>query len=247
MNRIFQAAITGAFFTVAMTCRAQTGTNPGDGTGRLSVAKRIGDEPKPAPPIIPGAKPEKRAKGPTEITAREATMDSRLHLATFSTDVIVHDPEFRVTCDRMTVHLKKPPEAGAAQADGNPPEKPVQDPRPAGAGPAAAPAKDATSGIDKAIAEGNVLILQDKTDAASGKVQRHTGKAKKAVFENATGNITLTGWPQISQSLGGTMSKEIISREETCVIIINRAGRIDVKGYHTTTLHDSGATDNKPR
>ena len=246
MNRIFQAAIAAAIFTLAMTGRAQTVLIPGDGTGRLSVAKRIGDEPKPAPPVIPDAKPEKRAKGPTEITAREATMDNRLHLATFSTDVIVHDPEFHVTCDRMTVHLKKPPEAAAGQASGNPPEKPVKDPRPTGAGPDTAPAKDATSGIEKAIVEGNVVIIQDKPDA-TGKPQRYIGKGKKAVFENATGNITLTGWPQVSQSIGGTMSKEIISREETCVIIINRAGRIDVKGYHTTTLHDSGAIESKPR
>jgi lipopolysaccharide transport protein LptA len=166
-----------------------------------------------APP--PAAQTEKRTKGPTEITAREAGFDNRTHEATFSGAVLVKDPEFNLSCERMAVYLKKP-DAKEKPAGG--------------------------SGIERAVAEVDVVITQEKQDA-DGKKQKYTGRAKKAVFDNLTGNVTLTGWPQVSHNEGGSMTKQIVSREESCVIIINRAGKIDVKGYHTTTLQDAGPLD----
>src|SRR5688572_28282323 len=44
----------------------------------------------------------KRAKGPTEITSREAMLENRIHLATFSGEVDVKDPEYNLTCDKLT-------------------------------------------------------------------------------------------------------------------------------------------------
>lgn len=183
----------------------------------------IGTEPvRSAAPVTPFSTPEKRPKGPTEITARDATFDSRIHLGTFAGDVVVRDPEFGLSADSLTVNMKKPPADGA--------EKPAVKPKAPG---------ESSSGIEKAVAEGNVIITQEKPDA-DGKLQRYTGKAKRAVFDNTTGTLTLYGWPQISQTIGGSLSKQILSREESCVIILNRAGKIDVKGYHTSTLQDAG-------
>ena len=183
------------------------------------------DETLAAVPVAVPAKPEKRPKGPTEITARDAMFDNRIHQAIFNTEVLVRDPEFGLSCDRLTVYLKKPPVKATDKPE--PKEKP--------------PGQQA-SGIEKAIAEGSVVITQDKPDA-DGKLQRYMGKGKRAVFDNVTGTLTLYGWPQIAQSIGGSVSKQIISREESCVITLNRAGKIEVKGYHTSTLQDASDLD----
>jgi hypothetical protein len=57
----------------------------------------------------------------------------------------------------------------------------------------------------------------------------------------------LYGAPTVEQLIGGSMSKKIVAREDGCVITLNRAGKIDVKGYHTTTLQDTSSLDKKPR
>ena len=207
-------------------------------TGGSEPVERLGLDisglgtPKTAPaaaPVAAAAKPERRPKGATEITARDATFDNRVHLATFTTEVQVRDPEFGLSCDRLTVNLKKPPVQTAGKADPKP-----------------KPPGEQGSGIEKAVAEGNVIITQEKPDAA-GKLQRYTGRAKRAVFDNKSGTLTLYGSPQISESVGGAISKQIVAREEGCVITLDRAGKIDVKGYHVSTLQDSADLNQAPR
>lgn len=118
------------------------------------VVKRAVDlsaiESTDVPAAVPAArpvKPERRPKGPTEITAREAMFDNRLSLATFSTEVMVRDPEFGLSCDRLTVTLKRAPATAGDKPDSK-----------------AKPVGEQKSGIDKAVAEGNVVITQDKPD-----------------------------------------------------------------------------------
>jgi lipopolysaccharide export system protein LptA len=257
MKRTSFLAAVGSFFTVVVVSWAQAGVNPAE-PGRSPLFRRGTEDGKPAVPV---ENPEKRAKGPTEITAREATFDNRAHLATFTGDVVVKDPEFNVTCDSMIVHLKVPPEKAAAPANGKPAgeDAPASNGKsgekspsesPGGAkpppGPEPKPAANPGSGIEKAIAEGNVVIIQEKLDA-EGKTQRYTGKGRKAVYESATGNVTLYGWPQIGQDIGGSMSKQIIAREEGCIMTLNRIGKIDVKGFHTTTLQPTNSPEKSPR
>jgi lipopolysaccharide export system protein LptA len=180
-------------------------------------------------PAAPAEKPVKRPMGPTEITAREAAFDNSRYLATFAGEVFVRDPEFGLSCDRLTVNLKRP----APRASGNP------DPKPKAPG-------EQGSGIDKAVAEGSVIITQDKADAG-GKPQRYTGKGKRAVFDNATGTLTLYGWPEISESIAGNVSKRTVALEEGCVIILNRSGKMDIKGYHKSTIQDASELSQNPR
>ena len=195
MMRIQFAPVIAVLLALAIRVSAQGGGNQPAGRSGLELA---GIEPaRVASPVTPFATSEKRPKGPTEITAREATFDSRIHLGSFSEEVVVRDPEFGLSCDKLTVNMKKPPADGA--------EKPVAKPKEPG---------ESNSGIEKAVAEGNVIITQDKPDPSTGKLQRYTGKAKRAVFDNATGTLTLYGWPQISQTIGGSLSKQILSREE---------------------------------
>lgn len=220
------------------------------GGGSLEVKPSQAEAAAPAPtkaaPETPDAAEPKPAKAPTEIIAREASLDNRNHIAIFTTDVDVKDPQFNLDCDKLTVHLKKP-QTDAKPEDVNAPKaaapigtKPKD---PVAPKPSDKTAKSDNGGnIEKAIAEGNVVIVQDKPDA-DGKVQHYVGKGKKAVYEPDKKTCTLTGWPRVAQSMNGSISKEIISKEEGCVIVMNQEGRIDVHGYHITRLVDTGALD----
>ena len=220
-------AVIATLLAAAIPVSAQSGTD--EPIERLGLDIRGIESSKLGASATPAAKPENRPKGPTEITAHEATFDNSRHLATFNTEVLVRDPEFGLSCERLTVNLKKPPVPGAEKVD-------VKSKAPG----------ESSSGIERATAEGSVIITQDKPDPATGKLQRYTGKAKRAVFDNTTGTLTLYGWPQISQTIGGTLSKQILSREESCVITLNRSGKIDVKGYHTSTLQDAADLSPSP-
>jgi lipopolysaccharide export system protein LptA len=188
----------------------------------------------------------KRAKGPTEITSREAMLDNRIHLATFSGEVDVKDPEYNLTCDKLTVHLKKP-KAKAAAADAAKPGEP----RPIGAevaeAPAAKPAKkeESGSGIEKAIAEGIVKIVQEKVDA-NGQKRRYFGKAKRAVFDNDKKTCILYGWPRIMESYDEeNEGKELVALQESTVITLDQAGVIHADGPNRVLLSNVSSFDEK--
>ncbi|MEO6785259.1 MAG: LptA/OstA family protein [Chthoniobacteraceae bacterium] len=228
--------ITPVFAALLMFgVRASAQGFPDASTGRTGLDISGIESARPSIPVAPAEKfenaekPVKRPKGPTEITAREATFDNSRHFATFTTEVYVRDPEFGLSCERLTVNLKQPAPPGSAKPDLKP----------------KAPGEQ-SSGIEKAVAEGSVIITQDKVDAA-GKPQRYTGKARRAVFDNTTGTLTLYGWPQISESIGGSVTKQTISLEESCVITLNRSGKMDVKGYHKTTIQDASDLNQAPR
>jgi hypothetical protein len=46
--------------------------------------------------------------------------------------------------------------------------------------------------------------------------------------------------------VNGSISKEIIATVESCVIVMNQEGRIDVHGYHKTRLVDTSSLDAQP-
>ncbi len=174
----------------------------------------------------------RKSKGPTEITGREAMIDNRIHQATFTGEVEVRDPEFNVRCDRLTVFLRRP-KAPKPDPDDLKPSEPKSE-------------KDSESGIEKAIAEGNTIISQEKPDGA-GNMQRYLGKGKKAVFDNDKKTCTLTGWPSVTQTLEGNMSKEVISIEETTVITLTQDGRMEVKGLNRIRILNSSVLEDKPK
>lgn len=222
--------------------------------GTVEIKPIITEAVKPVPVKTPPANPDavapKSAKSPTEIIAREASLDNQNHIAIFSGEVDVKDPQFNMNCDKLTLHLKKPKPAAKPAESGTPKAGAPTGAKPAVPAPAAPAAKpagsDGESKIEKAIAEGKVIIVQDKPDA-DGKMQHYIGKGQKAVYEPDKKTCTLTGWPRVAQSVNGSISKEIVSKEEGCVIIMNQAGRIDVHGYHITRLVDTGALEEKPQ
>ena len=183
-------------------------------------------EEAPAKPAI------KKEKGPTQIDALEATFDQKANEAVFIGEVVVTDPEFNVKCDKLTAHLKTAEKAAAA-----------------GAGPASKPGtpaptepkkKSGSSGLRKAVAEasaGNrVTITQDKTDP-DGTVQHSFGTADKATYDAVTGDIVLTGKPEVQQGIN-----LMVATAPGTVMTLNRDGHMHAEGPHKTIIKDKGDT-----
>ena len=199
--------------------------------------------PRAEPSDVKKGPPLSKEKGPTEITALEATFDNKTHQAVFIGKVVVKDPEFNVSCDKLTAYLKheekreaNAPASGGATTTPTAPAKPKPaTPRPATSaanseeGPPKSGARKG-GGLERAIAEGSVMITQDKVEA-DGSVTKSVGRAKKAVYEASTGDIILTGRPQVQQGMSS-----IVSTDESTVITLNRDGRMTTKGPHKTTL-----------
>lgn len=178
-------------------------------------------------------------KGPTEITAQEASFDQKTHQAVFAGQVVVKNPEFTITCDKLTAFLRNENNKAATPA-------PAKEAVPANGSAKSAttvaaapvPAKPATKGpdsggLEKAIAEGSVIITQDRTDA-DGNVSHNVGRSRRAVYESATGDVILTGRPEVQQGIN-----TCIALDDSTVITLNREGRMKVNGPHKTVIKDA--------
>ncbi len=192
-------------------------------------------EQKPGKSDKPG-KPEKRSKGPTEIVALEATFDQKAHLAVFIGDVVVTDPEFNVQSDKLTAYLKHDD-----QPVGEAPASRLK----AGAPPVADASGDTkkkkSGGLEKAIAEADpgrrVTVTQEKEEA-DGSISHSIGHGTKVVFDSITGDITLTGRPDVKQGIN-----TCAATDDGTIMILNRDGHMRVTGPHKTVISDqSGLT-----
>jgi lipopolysaccharide export system protein LptA len=184
----------------------------------------------------------KKPKGQTEITSRKATFEQKDMIAVFLEEVIVKDPEFTVNCDRLTAYLKKKKEGtGAERPAANPPPA---NPSPANAGVGKSVEEPKGGGLDRAIAEANpgniVVVTQDKIES-DGSVTKNIGKGKKVTYDAATGNIVLTGNPNIQQGIN-----LFVATDESTVMTLNRNGRVTFDGPTKTILKDM-SSENAPR
>ena len=193
-----------------------------------AAEKKSGGEKKEKPD-------EKKAKGPTEITALEAVFDQKAHLAIFIGSVVVKDPEFNVTCDKLTAHLKSDEKAAGSQpaTTGKGTPKPAT-PKPAETG---TPPKK-SGGLEKALAESTsekrVVITQDKTEA-DGSITHSIGIADKASYDAVTGDIVLTGMPDVTQGIN-----RCIATDPRTIMTLNRDGHMRADGPHKTIIVDKG-------
>jgi lipopolysaccharide export system protein LptA len=194
----------------------------------------------------PEGKPEdeKKSKGPTTIESQQATFDQKKNEAVFFGNVVVTDPEFNVTCDKLTAILKSSEKAKPA-AEGGTPKPAAATPKPPSPAPATpngvagatpAPAKKGGGGLQKAIADADpgkrVNIVQDKLQP-DGTTQRSMGIADKAVYDAVTGDITLSGMPEVQQGIN-----RLQATSPKTVIILNRNGKMHADGPSKTTIVD---------
>jgi lipopolysaccharide export system protein LptA len=182
-----------------------------------------------------GEKPEKgekRSKGPTEIVALEATFDQKAHVAVFTGEVVVTDPEFIVQADKLTAYLKHEEPPGPVLA---PTRLQAAPPEPK---PDAKSKQPKGGGLEKAIAEADpgriVTVIQEKSEA-DGSTSRSIGHGKKVHFDSVTGDITLTGRPDVQQGMN-----TCLATDDSTIMILNRDGHMRVTGPHKTVIKDQG-------
>lgn len=185
---------------------------------------------KAAAAQAPGAKTKELSSGTaseTVITATERLLlDSKESMATFYGDVKVLDPRFSLNCRKLTAYLKRQAQEtkteGGATADKK--RDKAGEPSPGG-------------GVEKAVAEGDVVIVQDKLND-KGQIERSIGRAAKAVYDAVSGDITLSGWPQVEQKLN-----TVVATQESTVIILNNKGTMEVLGQSKSVLRNTNVGD----
>lgn len=176
-------------------------------------------------------KPEEKkreSRPPTEITSsKEASFDDKTRMAVFLGEVQVRDAQFTITCDKLTAYLRKEAtQGGAGKSE---------------ATPAAGNEKGKkSSGLERAIAEGNVVIMQETT-GEDGKTQRNIGRCQRAEYNANTGDVTLSGRPQVQQGINMQ-----VATDDSTVMIMNRDGRtMRTIGPSKTVIQESQPGDKK--
>ena len=165
--------------------------------------------------------------GATEITAtHEASFDQQTRQAVFTGNVKVKHPQFTLTAQKLIAVLKK-----EATHAAKPAESPVHTPDLPGS----------EGGLEKVIAEGEVVIIQDKPTTDGGTPTRYVAKAARAEYDAATGNVTLSGWPQVSQGINMQ-----VATESSTVMILNKDGKMTTSGGSKTLIQDTEKKTPRP-
>lgn len=210
------------------------------GTSRLPAAAVEGsgaETVKPPKSKTPG---QMGPAGQTEISSEELTFDQKTHTGIFKINVHVKNPDFTLTSDKLTAIMKAQkgatPSLGSVKA--SPPvlstENGSTQLKASGSKPASASGqKDNGGGLERAIAEGNVVITRESLES-DGTVSRNVGRGRKAVYEAATGDLVLTGRPEADQGIN-----TIVATSEETVMTMNRNGKFDVRGPHKMTIRDN--------
>jgi len=89
-------------------------------------------------------------------------------------------------------------------------------------------------GLEKVIASGNVVIVQEKRNDR-GDLVKSIGKCGKATYDAATGDVIMEGWPQIQQGINNQ-----IATQQNTVMILNAKGRSRTIGGQRTMIVDQG-------
>lgn len=88
-------------------------------------------------------------------------------------------------------------------------------------------------GLREVEAIGKVTIVQETKDE-KGNPSKSIGRSGKAIFNPATGDITLTESPQITQGIN-----HHIAVDPATVMILNRVGRLSTQGSSRTVIVDA--------
>ena len=91
--------------------------------------------------------------------------------------------------------------------------------------------KGQNQGLEKAVAEGDVGLVRDRPDPNGGAPTRAVGRADKAVYTAATGDVELTGTPRVQQG----MNMHVATSPDT-VMIINENNQLTTHGPSRTEI-----------
>ena len=91
--------------------------------------------------------------------------------------------------------------------------------------------KGENQGLEKAIAEGHVGVVRDRPDPNGGPSTRAVGRADKAIYTAATGDVELQGTPRVQE--GANMH---VATSPDTVMIINQNSQLRTHGPSRTEI-----------
>jgi len=89
-------------------------------------------------------------------------------------------------------------------------------------------------GLEKVVAAGNVIIVQEKKNDR-GDLVKSIGKCGKATYDAVTGDVTMEEWPQIQQGINNQ-----VATQQNTVMILNAKGKSRTIGGQRTMIVDQG-------
>jgi lipopolysaccharide transport protein LptA len=98
--------------------------------------------------------------------------------------------------------------------------------------------KGENQGLEKAIAEGNVGLVRERPDANGGPPTRAVGRADKATYTAATGDVELRGTPRVQE--GPNMH---VATSPDTVMIINQNSQLTTHGPSRTEIRQESKED----
>ncbi len=101
-------------------------------------------------------------------------------------------------------------------------------------------ARGKQSGLEKAIAEGNVAMVRDAPGEGGAAPVRTVGRAERAVYTTSDGNVELSGTPRVQSGL----NTHVATSPET-VMVINQSGQLTTRGPSRTEIRQEPSTDVK--
>ena len=102
--------------------------------------------------------------------------------------------------------------------------------------------KGQNQSLEKAIAEGNVGLVRDRPDPNGGAPTRAIGRADKATYTAATGDVELRGTPRVQE--GANMH---VATSPDTVMIINQNSQLSTHGPSRTEIRQQPDEEKKPK
>src|SRR6266436_3501852 len=102
--------------------------------------------------------------------------------------------------------------------------------------------KGQNQALEKAIAEGNVGLVRERPDPNGGASTRAIGRADKAIYTAATGDVELRGTPRVQE--GANMH---VATSPDTVMIINQNSQLSTHGPSRTEIHQQPDEDKKAK
>ena len=101
--------------------------------------------------------------------------------------------------------------------------------------------KGQNQSLEKAIADGNVGLVRDRPDPNGGPPTRAVGRADKATYTAATGDIELRGTPRVQE--GPNMH---VATSSDTVMVINQNSQLTTHGPSRTEITQQPKEEKKP-
>lgn len=98
--------------------------------------------------------------------------------------------------------------------------------------------KGENQGLEKAIAEGRVGLVRERPDPSGGQPTRAVGRAEKATYTAATGDVELRGTPRVQE--GANMH---VATSPDTVMIINQNSQLRTHGPSRTEIRQETKAD----